>query len=383
VGTNPAMLSITEVMPTTTFPAGTTSVVVYAKTSDPGNTKASWVEVVKPSYAAPDSGGTGQVVMNLPKAIGTYNEGTGKWESTISVDEPGMYRVYYYAMDSDQNALPPVTGTFYVNVAGNRAPSAFALTEPEENKEINDALMLFKWQRAVDPDHNPVTYTLRIYEDAGGSKGPEIKRYELIPQEFFYFNGAREKRGDGNNLFTVGASYWWEIEAIDGMGAFVRSDARKFRIMFTNLISGILTGIVYSDRGFALITSATVMATIGNTIIPVAVINGAFAITVQQGSIALAANAGGFSDTFASDIPVRSGDVTTVDIIMSPMSAKQGDVDGVNERTIADVILALQVLTRSPIPGNITVHKDADVNNDNKIGLAEVIFILQKAAGVR
>jgi hypothetical protein len=384
LGSNPVMLSVTEVMPTTTFPSGTTSVVVYAKTSDPANTKASWVEVVKPSYAAPDSGGTGQVVMNLPKAIGTYNEGTGKWESTISLDESGMYRVYYYAMDSGQNTLPPVTGTFYVNTAGNRAPSTFALTEPEENREINDALMLFKWQRAVDPDHHPVTYTLRIYEDVGGSKGPEIKRYELIPQEFFYFNGAREKRGDGTtNLFTVGASYWWEIEAIDGMGAFVISDVRKFRIMFTNLISGILTGIVYSDRDFALIASATVMATIGNSTIPVAVINGAFAITVQQNSIALAANAGGYGDTYVSDIPIRSGDVTTVNIIMSPTSAKLGDVDGVNERTIADVILALQVLTRSPIPGSITIHKDADVNSDNKIGLAEVIYILQKAAGIR
>jgi hypothetical protein len=113
------------------------------------------------------------------------------------------------------------------------------------------------------------------------------------------------------------------------------------------------------------------------------VINGAFAITVQQGSIALAANAGGFGDTFASDIPIRSGDVTNVDIVMTPMSAKLGDVDGVNERTIADVILALQVLTHAPIPDNVTIHKDADVNNDKKIGLAEVIFLLQKAAGLR
>jgi hypothetical protein len=124
------------------------------------------------------------------------------------------------------------------------------------------------------------------------------------------------------------------------------------------------------------------MATIGNSTVPIQVINGAFAITVQQGSIALAANGGGYADTFVSDVTVHSGDVTNVDIVMSPMS-KQGDVDGVNEVTIADAITALQVLCRSAIPDNVTIHKDAAVNNDKKIGLAEVIFILQKVAGMR
>jgi hypothetical protein len=359
-------------------------VTAYAKTSDPGNTNASWAEVIKPSFSQPDSGGTGQVVMSLPKVIGTYNDNTNKkwWEFQISVDEPGMYKVFYYAMDSDQNTLPPVAGTFYVNAAGNHAPSAVALTEPEDNKEINDALMLFKWQKAADPDLNPVTYTLRIYEDNAGLKGSEIKRYELIPQEFHYFNGAKEMRNDGSYLFTVGASYWWDIEAIDGMGASVISDARKFRVMFTNLISGIVTGIVYSDRDFSRIAAATMLATIGNSTVPVSVVNGAFAITVQQGSIVLAANGSGYTDAFVSDIAVRSGDVTNVNIAMSPASI-QGDLNGVEQVTIADAILGLQVLCRPAIPDNITIHKDADVNNDKKIGLPEVIFILQKVAGMR
>jgi len=47
---------------------------------------------------------------------------------------------------------------------------------------------------------------------------------------------------------------------------------------------------------------------------------------------------------------------------------------------LADAILALQVVAGlNPADVNI----GADVNNDEKIGLEEVIYILQKVAGLR
>jgi len=63
----------------------------------------------------------------------------------------------------------------------------------------------------------------------------------------------------------------------------------------------------------------------------------------------------------------------------------QGDLDGQNGVTLIDAILAHQVVAgRTPA----TVRPDyaasgADVNGDNKIGLAEVLYILQAVAGVR
>ncbi|MFZ4438402.1 MAG: InlB B-repeat-containing protein [Syntrophales bacterium] len=58
-----------------------------------------------------------------------------------------------------------------------------------------------------------------------------------------------------------------------------------------------------------------------------------------------------------------------------------GDVNGDGAVTLADAILALQVISGNT-PAQ-AVRKEADVNGDGKIGMAEVIYILQKAAGVR
>ncbi|MDM8548463.1 hypothetical protein QUF72_00235 [Desulfobacterales bacterium HSG2] len=53
-----------------------------------------------------------------------------------------------------------------------------------------------------------------------------------------------------------------------------------------------------------------------------------------------------------------------------------GDINNSTAVDLADAILALQVCTESPITS--TIYAAADVNDDKKIGLAEVIYILQK-----
>lgn len=58
-----------------------------------------------------------------------------------------------------------------------------------------------------------------------------------------------------------------------------------------------------------------------------------------------------------------------------------GDVDGSGAADLADAIQILQVVSgASPAP---VVCKNADVNNDAKIGLAEAIFCMEAVAGLR
>jgi hypothetical protein len=61
--------------------------------------------------------------------------------------------------------------------------------------------------------------------------------------------------------------------------------------------------------------------------------------------------------------------------------AQPGDVNLSDTVDIADAILAAQVLAGMTPAG--TVYREADVNGDGMIGLAEVLYILQKAAGLR
>lgn len=68
-----------------------------------------------------------------------------------------------------------------------------------------------------------------------------------------------------------------------------------------------------------------------------------------------------------------------------PWIGKQGHIPGdVNNDllvNLTDAIMAMQII--SGVAPSQTVHKDADVNHDGKIGMEEVIFILQKTAGMR
>jgi hypothetical protein len=58
----------------------------------------------------------------------------------------------------------------------------------------------------------------------------------------------------------------------------------------------------------------------------------------------------------------------------------KGDVNGNGIVDLADLVLSLQALTRMSPAG---VHRGADVNADGQIGLAEALYILGKAAGLR
>jgi len=57
------------------------------------------------------------------------------------------------------------------------------------------------------------------------------------------------------------------------------------------------------------------------------------------------------------------------------------ELDVFIEMSLADTILILQVMSGIDLPAGI--YKEADVNEDNLIGLEEVIYIFQKLSGLR
>ncbi len=75
---------------------------------------------------------------------------------------------------------------------------------------------------------------------------------------------------------------------------------------------------------------------------------------------------------------MNAGEVVVYNMAMSP--AKKGDLNGDKEISIADAIMALQII--SGITPSVPIH-GADVNGDGKIGLSETIYILQKVGGTR
>ena len=76
--------------------------------------------------------------------------------------------------------------------------------------------------------------------------------------------------------------------------------------------------------------------------------------------------------------PISSGHNICAEFYPVPM----GDIDGNDAVDLTDAILALRILCGTDI-GDQKIFIDADVNGDGKIGIEEVVYILQKVAELR
>ena len=77
---------------------------------------------------------------------------------------------------------------------------------------------------------------------------------------------------------------------------------------------------------------------------------------------------------------INLGKVVYEPFAMIPFNPFRGDVDGNGEIEMRDAILAFQVVCNFP---NLNIEKKSDVNGDGKIGLEEVIYIMQEVSGLR
>jgi carboxypeptidase D len=89
------------------------------------------------------------------------------------------------------------------------------------------------------------------------------------------------------------------------------------------------------------------------------------------GVYGMAFRAAGYYEETMTDIGVGEGPATRVDATLDPL--KKGDVNGDREISLADAILALQVVAGI---GVTDVHPGSDVDGDGRIGLPEALFCL-------
>ncbi len=112
--------------------------------------------------------------------------------------------------------------------------------------------------------------------------------------------------------------------------------------------------------------------------------NGYYTIEGQQeGDYMLTAEADGYQ-TFTVSGNLTTSVVVKHDISLTPSGAaalQKGDLNKDKFVDLTDVIIALRVLAGLNFSGTYDIQ--TDVNGDNRIGLEEVIYVLQKVAGLR
>ncbi len=117
---------------------------------------------------------------------------------------------------------------------------------------------------------------------------------------------------------------------------------------------------------------------------------GAYTIVQEVGKIAITVKAFNYNEFKKEEVEIYGGGETTLDIKLeynskSSISRKEvsefrelGDIDNNGEVTLQDAVIALQIMAGIPFDQNIVINICADINNDCKIGLEEVVYILQK-----
>jgi sugar lactone lactonase YvrE len=107
--------------------------------------------------------------------------------------------------------------------------------------------------------------------------------------------------------------------------------------------------------------------------------DGNYLMVHPPGSHSLTAEVSGY-ESFTDTVTITEAGTVTKNISMTPLDFR-GDIDGDLDVDLTDAILAFQVM--AGIQSSTTIYLEADVNNDNKIGLEEVLYILQHVAGFR
>jgi hypothetical protein len=368
-GNDPEDVTVAEVAPATFLSETQIATDLWAKVSSNSRMDTIWVEIKAPGTTPIDSGGSGQAEMNLPKSVfQSYNPSLDRyeWPNQGTFSEAGTYQILYFAKDvNTENVSPLVESKVYKAKAGNTPPGAFSLISPNNGDSVLTTVVL-DWADALDPEGDRVTYTVLL------SKGDPGFTNSLRKEGLTYSTCLVGPADGVEDLST----YYWKVLAIDEYGAIRESDVRVFNTNNTNPVAAWIKGNVFNANSKEAITNAVVSV---SGISLNTALGGYYLGQVPPGTHTISASAAGFRAQSHAGVGIGDGQVVTKDFAL--MAARPGDLNGDNAVDMADCILAIRIMNGAT-EGTADVMA-ADANGDGKIGMQDVLYILQKAAGLR
>ncbi|MFC1841037.1 carboxypeptidase regulatory-like domain-containing protein [Thermodesulfobacteriota bacterium] len=290
---NPA--GILEVTETIYIDQTSNSSQLWVKSNNDSKVSSIWMEIRSPSVSLFEQISTSQLELELPKNHMSYSSPESLWQTTSDYFiENGMYEIYYYVVDVDTEEISPMMRSIlFKNKVNNNDPEQFNLIEPPNSAEVLTILIL-KWECSVDPDNDPVTYTVEISEDSDFSN--IVYRAERITHE--YHNISFEAS------LSDSTNYYWRVIAIDPYGAHTYSEIRTFYTNNVNYIPGFLNGIVIDSNGNPV--EEAVISLLGTFDSTVSDADGFFNFFGWSGDYTLTINAAGYKP-FIKEIDIPSG----------------------------------------------------------------------------
>ena len=344
----------------------TTSYTMWAEANDNNSVSTAWMEVRFPSLVLSPKGGTEQPDVPLDRELMTLSG--SRWEETYdSFGQAGKYEVYYFVRDLETGEFSPAKrSVVYKDKTDNGPPSSFNLVSPDNGSE-QKTLLILDWEDTSDPDG--VTYTILISVDAAFED--VVYRQEEIPISITLIDGAA-----GLQDLTT---YFWKVEAVDSYGSVTESNQSwEFKTNNTNAFPGFIKGRVYNAENYLPIMGANISTDAG--VSAVSQEQGVFLMLAPAGTFTVSCSGSGYEDVSIEDVSVSSGGSAGVNFEMVP-GMEKGDVNNDGTIDLADAVSALQLFAGiEPIS---TIYRQADVNEDGKIGFQEVVYVLHNVCGLR
>ncbi|HEX9861512.1 MAG TPA: carboxypeptidase regulatory-like domain-containing protein, partial [Nitrospirota bacterium] len=312
-----APVGLFAVSPSVTIGAEETNPgLLWAKVTDVsriGQNTDIWIEVVAPNYA-PDTS-TGQVIFNVPVSTAdSYNATLQRFEWTSFIDTqdnpieftaPGMYEVYYYAVDNLTGDVSDFMLTrVYKSAPTPTPPSSFNLVSPANNGSAKTTLVLL-WGASSDPDG--FTYTVEISRDQ--TFATVDKTIEGVTQTFLPV--------DSGVGLSDSTDYYWRVTAVDRYGASTQAANAPFMFHTNNAngLSGIVCGFVKDGSGLP-ISGATVNVGAYSTS---SLSNGGYFLMAPAGTYSMLVQAAGHT-AWSQGVNVSAGVTTYKNPVLTALS---------------------------------------------------------------
>jgi hypothetical protein len=277
----------------------TTKTTLWAKVNDNNAVdSAVWIEIRKPTQQLdnPNPAATIQGDVVLTKIPLLWNSALNRWErdpsdpqlaqDAIQFTETGKYEIFYFVRDVDTKKLAPMMhSSVYKDKSPNHAPPSPELVSPANGATDILKAVTFTWKPGEDtngtpipePDGDPVTFTLEIYDVATGAI--QYRKEELTTP--FWSVGAEAKLIDGRE-------YDWQVLAVDPYGGHSASGFWRFKVFDPNTTGCNLIGTV-TDAGNNPLVGATVKLYNSTATAPTvkSFPSGAFNLTYNSGTYSL------------------------------------------------------------------------------------------------
>jgi DNA-binding beta-propeller fold protein YncE len=347
---------------------------LWARVSDDTRLKTLWIEVKQPVYQIEGSE-TGQKEMNLPKIVcNKYNSNTKRyecgnllWQEKKLCTDPGIYQVLFFAKDDETDEISPVMETkVYKNKTNNLPPENFSILLPEDNTTVvptlseskDNYLIFLTWEESIDPDEDKISYTLMISQEDPLFSYTHTNRIEDINDDFYLYPLSLD-----TTKWNAKAIYW-KVLAFDQYGAIRESGTNRFMVRDGNASEGWIRGRIIDRSTQQRITSDVSASISGSGQYQRINRRGEFNISLKLGTYEIEINAKGYR-------PIKSTIHITEGIMKNELFELEREVN------VDRIILVLQIMADYSIQTSLSELIE-DINDDQEIGLAEAINIMQQ-----